>query len=968
MEREQDAAMPPPVLPLATPASGEAARPGDVSAPADSAAVASPSASSLPQDGEVPAAERAVGLGLSDDSLHLRLKMLDERIFEVLAASSMSVADFRAKVALVTAIPAPRQRLIYRGKLMKDGVALAAYDVQDGHTVHLVAKPAPSATSTATPTATSTTSTSTTHDAAGHGRERLRSLLSSMDELDEGGGNLAELSDVTGARHGRRVIRRMPVQTRRRTPGQGDPTGDAWNLAVLREALSNGSTGGSGDSTAATTTTRRSQPLPMLRELLDEMNESPQEAAAGMGLSTHLDRTGRSAFPGGRPAGNTSPAVDLEPITQGILTVRTVLSTAALEPTGQEAEDGGSVPPLQQGQGETTVLDEQEQVEVQRASTPRGVHRGHRQFFVGQWLDVKDTVNQWLESTVMDIADGKVLVHYHGWPTRWDEWIEFDSDRIAAFRTRTLHTQDTQRMSPAPTTRVPSAPRVGDNDVRQMVIDVRNLMHEMMPHIDRLADLCEESQARTQAQHEEQQGEATITDRPPESAQPEAEEPETTTPTGQTPDDEVSEMAHLVAPLFDRFGRLLMDSVRYFDPLLRPELRGSSQRQQERRSTALRYGNGGSATRRQSSGATAPVEEQDTALSIRDLIASSPRTPSESTQPRRNIDVHIHAIVSTTSLSSLASLARANGGASDNGSNGVSFRRIRRPSTPPAGRTFDEAFGLPSLRPSQDGHDDGRAIANDDDFSNRRNDGEEDQSRVPLLGSYRHDSPSHADDSDQRRRTVEENLDDFLSDDFFGTSFGRHDDDDDDDESSDGSHGDSSHLHQTVSTPPSPYSQIPSPRTPQSQNSMDYQRSSIGVIPEVAEAEERLRRANEHNGQHNQDGGNGDNWRMSSDSSASAGSASSASSSGFPTFLEVMRRTLSGVRNFGFSSNSSEAASTPAEESNQQVELATGFSLPSLSSSSSSSPTARQLNENEYRPRSLSIDDSIIEEDLDEVD
>lgn len=34
-----------------------------------------------------------------------------------------------------------------------------------------------------------------------------------------------------------------------------------------------------------------------------------------------------------------------------------------------------------------------------------------RRFFVGQWLDVKDTVNNWLEATVMDMSNsGKIHV------------------------------------------------------------------------------------------------------------------------------------------------------------------------------------------------------------------------------------------------------------------------------------------------------------------------------------------------------------------------------------------------------------------------------------------------------------------------------------------------------------------------------------------------------------------------------
>ena len=47
-----------------------------------------------------------------------------------------------------------------------------------------------------------------------------------------------------------------------------------------------------------------------------------------------------------------------------------------------------------------------------------------KQYFVGQWLDVRDTVSQWLEATVMQVEDhspsgygppGRIYVHYNGW-------------------------------------------------------------------------------------------------------------------------------------------------------------------------------------------------------------------------------------------------------------------------------------------------------------------------------------------------------------------------------------------------------------------------------------------------------------------------------------------------------------------------------------------------------------------------
>ncbi|POM71421.1 Ubiquitin family protein [Phytophthora palmivora] len=727
---------------------------------------------------------------VADDALHLRLKTLDERVFDVEATSSMMVADFRAKVALATAVPAPRQRLIYRGKLLKDGAALAAYDLQDGHTVHLVAKP---------PATASTTQT----------------------------------------------VEDEPARVRRRD-------GPAWNLANLRSALRR----------TETSATPSNQPLPMLREILDEMSESPQDVADGMGL------------------GRAEPAVDLEPITQGILTMRTVLSTAAME-----------------------------------ATSP--VRRGPRQFFVGQWLDVKDTVNQWLEATVLAVADGKVLVHYHGWPTRWDEWIDVDSARIAAFRTRTLHRQNMQRLSPIPTTRVPSAPRVGDDDVRRMVVDVRNLMREMMPHIDRLADLCQEELTREVA--------AEATD--------------------ATRDSDVSEVSHLVAPLFDRFGRLLVDSAGYLDPLLRPELRGSSQRQQERRSAALRRGTGTS--ERQEASVSETMEAQDNSLSIRDLIATSPNTVSEPNQ-RRSIDVHIHAIVAPASLSSFASLNRGNNNTGNSSDEGTSTRRLQTPSTPPTRHSL--------------GFDD-----------HRTTDDEADHSRVPLLGSYRHRSHSQtSESSQQQQRAVARDLDEFLSDDFFGTSFGRDadGDDSDDDSSISYTHSDAMQSSRSAYRPPSPSGRVSSPRTPQSEDShTQYSSGTIGVIPEVAAAEERLR-AQAVASQRNGDNRPGDNGRASS---ASAESSSSSSSS-FPTFLEVMRRTLSGVRNFVHN----EASSSPTQENNNPVELASGFSLPSLSPSLSSSsslstppvsPVVHSSIDNPMSSPGNQSDSSIDEDlDLDEVD
>jgi Ubiquitin family len=162
-----------------------------------------------------------------------------------------------------------------------------------------------------------------------------------------------------------------------------------------------------------------------------------------------------------------------------------------------EQQDPGSMEPVRQG---LLTLHTMLQGNVQQ-------QKPLRQFYKGQWIDCLDTVNQWLEATIVEIMkpedllpppllldsfqerrnlhpslpsidpvvsaqdfDGRVrlllepsedtpldcewgsyrqrknnegvqllLIHYNGWPHRWDEWIRSDSSRIRLFRTRTRH-------------------------------------------------------------------------------------------------------------------------------------------------------------------------------------------------------------------------------------------------------------------------------------------------------------------------------------------------------------------------------------------------------------------------------------------------------------------------------------------------------------------------------------------------
>ena len=70
----------------------------------------------------------------------------------------------------------------------------------------------------------------------------------------------------------------------------------------------------------------------------------------------------------------------------------------------------------------------------------------------GQWVDVKDTVEQWLDAQVIEVSEDNkmVKIHYNHWSTRWDEWIKTNSPRIMPFRYHTRQSTLTNYHSPFP--------------------------------------------------------------------------------------------------------------------------------------------------------------------------------------------------------------------------------------------------------------------------------------------------------------------------------------------------------------------------------------------------------------------------------------------------------------------------------------------------------------------------------------
>lgn len=66
------------------------------------------------------------------------------------------------------------------------------------------------------------------------------------------------------------------------------------------------------------------------------------------------------------------------------------------------------------------------------------------------WVDVRDTIGQWLEAQVIQLRESQVFVHYNGWGVRWDEWIDCKSPRISVFRAHTVQNPRSNYLCPYP--------------------------------------------------------------------------------------------------------------------------------------------------------------------------------------------------------------------------------------------------------------------------------------------------------------------------------------------------------------------------------------------------------------------------------------------------------------------------------------------------------------------------------------
>ncbi len=564
----------------------------------------------------------------SSTNLELRVRSLNSPDVSVCVGDDSLVGELKTILADRTSIPEAHQRLIYKGKVLQDDLALGSYHVETGHTLHLVPRQGD-------------------HPAEYEGGGGAPS--SNDDQRQENGGSAA------GRPWGQiPVMMNIPGREGGESQGSDGPRVQPFqppHLSAILAALGGpvvlgeprgGPTGQRGAAVLNTIPAQASRVISGLFQGGEHIGNGMLNSQEGQGGTASQgpivwppqsqDNSREEEEGSVRRAPRGTGRGELEHIRQGLLTVQTLLQAMrdrALRNGRQEMRSNqngaiqelpdeerhmdscemntitaqehilsgvaaaiGTEPPERESQAQDDDA-EREVVAEAAAPTPSesltpAIVPPVRHFFVGQWLDVKDTVNQWLEATVMDIrfpADGngpsELLIHYNGWPENWDEWIVSNSTRLAPFCTRTtwdIHRANSLNsfgggpfsggpgMLLSPMTcyeRDNSAPNTGSDDIRVLFPQVARLVSEVLPTMQTVVDNFQQGIVSQNPDDEagsvgEVRGRGRLMRRTM-SWQQHHYQDENVDPIGSELSRETELLAQDLAPLLDRLGRILSD-------------------------------------------------------------------------------------------------------------------------------------------------------------------------------------------------------------------------------------------------------------------------------------------------------------------------------------------------------------------------------------------------------------------------
>ncbi|XP_049390914.1 ubiquitin-like domain-containing protein CIP73 isoform X1 [Solanum stenotomum] len=146
--------------------------------------------------------------GSSESTVVLNIKTLDSQTYTFNVDKNLQVSALKDKLASQIGVPVEQQRLIFRGKVLKDNHLLSEYHVENGDTLHLVLRQsqlqAPSGSSTGEATTNNVNRGQEPQPTAGGSRNRIGQIshsvvLGTFNVGDPGEGLVPDLNRVIGA-------------------------------------------------------------------------------------------------------------------------------------------------------------------------------------------------------------------------------------------------------------------------------------------------------------------------------------------------------------------------------------------------------------------------------------------------------------------------------------------------------------------------------------------------------------------------------------------------------------------------------------------------------------------------------------------------------------------------------------------------------------------------------------------------
>ncbi|TKY57589.1 Large proline-rich protein BAG6 [Spatholobus suberectus] len=141
----------------------------------------------------------------SDSTVKLNIKTLDSRIYSFQVDKNMPVSLFKEKIANEIGVPVSQQRLIFRGKVLKDEHGLSEYHVENGDTLHLVERQPNQSQASGTSSGESTGTSGNRGNDVGSGAPRNRVgqishsvVLGTFNVGEQGEGIVHDLTRVIG--------------------------------------------------------------------------------------------------------------------------------------------------------------------------------------------------------------------------------------------------------------------------------------------------------------------------------------------------------------------------------------------------------------------------------------------------------------------------------------------------------------------------------------------------------------------------------------------------------------------------------------------------------------------------------------------------------------------------------------------------------------------------------------------------